>query len=139
MSIRGTKNLDGDQEKPNLIVRSSTAVELKKFRKPAKAIKEIKYKWNKRVKKQQADGYSDKEIVNMKIESRKLEILEFLKKQRIPGPFTNPKEVKNFIDTEPEGKEKVERMRKEVHYAKLTCGTQRKFRLTKNGQSLTAE
>ena len=77
--------------------------------------------WNEKVKKQEADGFSQKQIVNMKTESQKYEILEFLKKQPTTGPFTNVEEVRKFMRMEPEGKDKVARLRKEVHYAKLTC------------------
>ena len=48
------------------------------------------------------EGYSQKEMENLNIEWQKLNDLEFLKKQNIPGPFTSPRDVEKLMRTEPE-------------------------------------
>ena len=69
--------------------------------------------------------------------------MELLKQQESPGPFTKPTEVQSFMDTTTESKEKVERLRKEIHYAKLTCTTMIKtstaLKLTRNSKSLSSQ
>ena len=42
----------------------------------------------------------------MKLENRKLNGLEVLKKQSIYGPFTTSAQVKQILSLEPDGKEK---------------------------------
>ena len=74
----------------------------------------------------------------MKTDPTKYELLEYLKQQEVPGPFTKPQEVVKFVEDE-DSKEKVERMGKEVHYAKLMCTNMKHsslFSLTRNGRSL---
>ena len=122
---------------------SSGILKVKQFQKPAKMIKEIKLTWIDKVKKQEEDGYTQKELINLKSESTKYEILEFLKRQEVPGPFTKPTEVQTFMEASPDNKQRTDRMRKEVHYARLTCTTMKPaaavFRLTRNSSSLTSQ
>ena len=69
----------------------STMNDFRKFRKQANEIEEIKKNWNEKMKKLAEDGYSQKENENIRLEKQKLDDLDFLKKQRIPGPFTTTK------------------------------------------------
>ena len=64
----------------------------------------------------QAKGYTEKEVLNLRLEVRKLNDIEFLKSQKFPGPFTNIVEVQLFMDGVPESKEKNERMYREVSF-----------------------
>ena len=57
----------------------------------------IKLKWTEKLKKHQADSYSKQECLNLRKESERLEILEFLKSQSLPDCFTKPVEVKSFM------------------------------------------
>ena len=65
-------------------------------------------KWTEKLKSFQADGYSKQECLNLRKESERLELLEFLKLQEFPGPFTKPTKVKEFMqsDLRPEKKKK---------------------------------
>ena len=58
----------------------------------------------------QEQGYSQKDILNANIERSKLDNLEFLQKQSIPGPFTNSDQVKTCAANVPEDKTKNKRM-----------------------------
>ena len=52
----------------------------------------------------------------MRLDAQKLEDLEYLKRQKYPGPFTSTSDVKDFMDSEPESKFKNERMYKEIRF-----------------------
>ena len=67
------------------------------FKKTSESINEIKLKWTEKLKKHQADGYSKQECLNLRKESERLKILEFLKSQALPAPFKKPVEVKFFM------------------------------------------
>ena len=64
--------------------------------KPAAEIKEIKMEWKEKVKEQQKFGLDKKDTPNLKVESDKHELLELLKSEDIPGPFTHSIEVANY-------------------------------------------
>ena len=66
--------------------------------------------------KLQDKGYGEKELLNLRLDAQKLEDLEFLKRQKYPGPFTSTSDVKDFMDSEPESKFKNERMYKEIRF-----------------------
>ena len=96
-NIRGRKQLESAPKKMvikksfDLIEKSyqeDSAMSMSKYVKPAKVIREIKLEWNERLKKQQAEGYSARELINTKNESTKCNCLDYLKSQTIPGPFT---------------------------------------------------
>ena len=58
----------------------------------------------------------------MRKESERLEILEFLKLQALPGPFTKPIEVRSFMKSNITKKEKQRHIKK-VKYACISCTT----------------
>ena len=72
---------------------------------------------DKKLKKHQDDSYLKHEYLNLRKESKRLEILTFLKP---PCPFTKPIEVKSFMKSNITKKEK-ERCIKRVKYACITC------------------
>ena len=45
----------------------------------------------------QEKGYSEKAILNTRIESQKLQDQEYLKHQSNPGPFTSTEQVETFM------------------------------------------
>ena len=47
--------------------------------------------------KPQEKGYSEKAILNTRIESQKLQDQEYLKHQSNPGPFTSTEQVETFM------------------------------------------
>ena len=54
----------------------------------------------------QEKGYSEKAILNTKIESQKLQDFEYLKQQSNPGPFPSTEHAKTFMEQILESKEK---------------------------------
>ena len=56
------------------------------------------------------EGYSQKEMENLNIEQQKGNDFEFLKKESIPGPFTSSDDVKKFMTTKPESKNKSKQL-----------------------------
>ena len=59
--------------------------------------------------------FSQKAIINTNLKRQKLDDLDFLAKQTFLGPFTFSGNVRKFMETEPESKEKNHRMYREVH------------------------
>ena len=51
---------------------------------------------DKKLKIHQAGSYSKQECLNLRKESERLKILEFLKSQALSGRFIKPTEVKSF-------------------------------------------
>ena len=85
-----------------------------------KEIKELKINWNLKLLELQENGYSEKAILNTKIESQKLQELEYLKQQSNPGPFTSKEQVKTFMEQIPESKEKKQQLYIKVRFQKNT-------------------
>ena len=73
---------------------------IRTFSKPAKVIKEIKIQWKKRIKLYQKETYSEKEKANLHEESIKYDLFEALKNEKMPGPFTTEKEVRDYLELE---------------------------------------
>ena len=75
ISIRGKKNCEAAsrqlllKKSNDLIFNPQTNTSYKNFRKAAKKIKELKINWNLKMSEQQEKGYSEKVILNTKIES----------------------------------------------------------------------
>ena len=90
----------------------------RKFRRQAREIKELKLKWNEKMVALQEKGFTEKDMLNLKLENQKLEDLEFLRTQIPPGPFTKKEEVTDFMEVIPESKEKDLRMYKEIWFQK---------------------
>ena len=86
------------------------------------ALKEIKEEWSRRQKELESIGLKKKEAALLQKESRKLTILEKLKKQ--DGPFTSEEQVQAYLENNKISvKEKSNRMRDEVTYSRDTCLT----------------
>ena len=52
--------------------------------------------WKEKVKEQQKLGLDEKDMANLKVESVKYELLELLKSDDVPGPFTHSIEVVTY-------------------------------------------
>ena len=147
--IRGKQNLEAASRK--MVINKSIDIALKaepseisKFRKQAKAIKEVKTEWRKKVKEHQENKYSEKERIRLKDESIKYDLLSLLKKETLSGPFTSPEEIENYINNSDEEENlKNIRMYNEVKYARMTSTslkpTNAVFRLKKNYKNLPTE
>ena len=84
--------------------------------------------------------FTEKDVINLKLENRKLKDLEFLRNQIRPGRFTKLKDVNSFMEDIPKSKDKNNRMFIEIRFQKNTSACIRKnaevFRLKKNHQNL---
>ena len=63
----------------DLIFNPQTNKSYKNFRKAAKELKKLKINWNQKMVELQKKGYSEKAALNTKIDSQKLQDLEYLK------------------------------------------------------------
>ena len=130
LGIRGKHNLEAASRKmvlnksADLISHSGS--QYKKFRKQAAEIKELKVSWNRKMKGLEEKRFSQKEIVNTNLERQKLDDLKFLQNKATIGPFTTSEEVTNYVENEPESKEKNLRMYIEVRFQRNTCRIYRK-------------
>ena len=79
------------------LLETSEPVEIKKFRKPSKQIKDIKMQRKEKIKAHQDKMHSDKEKSCLKEESTKYDLLGTLKKEDISGPFTCEDEIKIYL------------------------------------------
>ena len=148
VNIRGTDQLEPASKKKMILNKSINLLEKSlhkpkkflSFEKASESINEIKLKWTEKLKKHQADGYSKQECLNLRKESERLEIREFLKSQALAGRFTKPAEVKSFMKSNKTLQEKQRRMKKEVKYARMSCTTMKEsdalFRFKKNHADL---
>ena len=149
VTIRGKQSIDVISKKLvlnksfDLIQEMALNGEFKKYKKEVAIIKDIKLEWNKKMKVLEEKGYAAKEIANISKDAKKLEDLEFLKSQVIPGPFTNTDQVSNFMKSCDDEKVKTDRMYKEVRYARMTSVSQKEtapaFRLRRSGKYLSAD
>ena len=109
LDVRGKDNLEAVSRK--LVLNKSGALNLssrnfRKFRKPAAEIQEYKLSWNAQMEEMERVGYSKKELVCRTVEKTKLEDFEFFQHQRIPGPMPTKEKVIEFMESEPDSKEK---------------------------------
>ena len=146
LHIRGKQNLESASKK--LIINKSIHMldiskpdPFKSFVKPAREMKSIKLEWNEKLKQHENNGFSKKEMLNLREESKKYELLEFLKNQPDPGLFTTVESIDKFMDFYPQSEEKNKRMYKEVLYAKKTSSIPNTavFRLKRDKNLSTSE
>ena len=103
IQIRGKKNLNSVSKKIIInkgkdLLEAVNPNDMKKFRKAAAAIKELKLDWSKEVQKQQEQAFSEKEKKTLKYDSDKYQLLEELKKdEHFPGPFVSDNEVQQYV------------------------------------------
>ena len=99
--------------------------------------------WKEKIKAHQVKTHSDKEKSCLKEESTKYNLLEKLKKEDIPGPFTNEDEIKRYLLHQVEDDIKNKHMYDEVRYARISCmslkPTAAVFRLKRNHKNLTTD
>ena len=124
VDIRGKKNLESASRKVILnrsqdLLQENTT-ELRKYRKAANIVKEIRNKWDQKMEKLQEDSYQIKEVETNKRSAVILEDTEFLKRQDIPGPFTLVEEIDIFMKSCLESKENNLRMYPEVRFHRMT-------------------
>ena len=104
LTIRSKKHLESVSQKLIInkgidLLSNASTHNLKEFRKPAKEIEHNKMQWAEKVKQQLEKGFSEKEVVNLKKESTKYNLLEKLKKESPPGPFVTADDVSEYLKT----------------------------------------
>ena len=145
LNLRGRKNISSCSE--NLVLNKSEDLirakfdQLKNFRKQAQEIKMIKDEWTNKMRVVNKEGISEKEAAALSNDRKKLEDLEFLRRQQPPGPFTSAEEVDEFMAmTEIDEEERQIRLYIEVRYAKMSSSGMKRscniFRLMKDHKKL---
>ena len=148
IGFRGHKHLETVsqkmvQSKSNDLTRGKFG-ELKRFRKQASDIKELKYQWTKKMEALQKEGLSIQEVECLVLEKKKLEDLQYLKAQTsIAGPLTSVQELENLLQMDLPDAELNKRLYVEVRYKKNTSTSIKKsssmFRLKSSGKNLASE
>ena len=148
VQIRGKQCLESASKmmvinKSSDLLQNADPKEMKQFRKPAQEIKEIKMQWKQMVQAHQAEAYSEKENACLKEESTKYDLLEKLKKEEFPGPFTNVDEIQRYLLLNLDDETKNKRLYNEVKYARISCmslkPTAAVFRLKRQYKNLTSD
>ena len=100
LEICGKQNLESVSRKMVLIKSADLTInnsfDFRKYRKPAVEIKELKFQWNQKMEVLEQSRFSQKEFISTNIERKKLDDLDFLRKQRHPEPFTTSEAVTSF-------------------------------------------
>ena len=149
LAIRGKNNIEAASKKMIInknieIVKNTNPKDILKFRKPATQIKEIKAEWKERIKCHKKDSYTEKEKARLKNEETKYSLLEQLKKETPPGPFTNIEEITEYnANSQQTEDNKNKRMFAEVKYARITCTSLKQnasvFRLKRDYKNLSTD
>ena len=99
--------------------------------------------WKEKIKANQDETDSEKEKSCLKEESTKYDLLEKLKKEDIPGQFTNEDEIKRYLLHQVDDETKNKHMYEGVRYARISCmslkPTAAVFHLKINHKNLTTE
>ena len=149
IQIRGKRHLSSVSTKMVInksidLLKSADPKDIKKYRKAASAIKELKLDWSKKVREQRDQAFTEKEKKNLKYDSDKYELMEELKKEKVfPGPFVSDEEVQQYLSLNLDDEAKNKRLYKEVRYARMSSmslkPTASVFRLKRNYQNLSTE
>ena len=117
--------------------------DLRKFKLPAKEIKELKLQWTNKMAEIKKEGLQLKEASSLAQEKKKLQDLEFLKTQSPVGPFTSAEEVEKYMKSEVDEEQRNKRLYTEMRYAKHSTVSMKRssevFRLKKNYKNLDSE
>ena len=102
INIHGKKHLELVSRKMVInksvdLLHKADLTELKKYIKPAAEIKQVKIQWAEKIKQHLEKGYIEKEAANLKADSIKLNLLELLKQESPPGPFTSAEDVTKYM------------------------------------------
>ena len=121
LKVRGKRHLESVSRKL-VLNKSFDLIEIKdpkdfnKFRKPAQEISALKGEWKEKMKAMEEEAFSDKETINLHIESIEYKDLEFLKS--VGGPFTTTEEMQSYEKEIEDSKRKNKRLYVEVRCAK---------------------
>ena len=145
LNLRGRNQIKTGSQ--NIVLNKSTDLirnnfeQLRKFKKQAKDIQDVKQQWSNKMEEIEKEGMSLKEAASLTQERKKLKDLEYLKAQIPPGPFTSADD--QYMKAEVDEKEKNECLNIEVRYAKMTTSNMKTssavFRLKKDYKNLDSE
>lgn len=122
LNLRGRKEFKTCSQ--NMVLNRSTDIirnefkDLRKFKLPAKEIKELKLQWTNKMAEIEKEGLQLKEASSLAQEKKKLQDLEFLKTQSPVGPFTSAEEVEKYMKSEVDEEQRNKRLYTEMRYAK---------------------
>lgn len=124
------------------LIEMKPVSEFEECRKTVAKVNEVVKAWRNKQKDLVKQGMSVKEIDNVKVDKRRNEDLEILKKMN--GPFTNSSEVNAYVNDEATAEDaKIKRLYTEVRYARDTCLSLPKksdiFRLKRNHKNLSVD
>ena len=94
---------------------------MNKFHKSTKEMKYIKMQWKEKINAHQEKTYSNKEKSCLKDDSTKYDILEILKKEGTPGPYTNEDKLKRYLLLKVDDDMKNKCISDKVKYARISC------------------
>ena len=102
LSLRGERFLESASKK--MVINKSidcfnekNAQNIFSYRDPSLAIQGIKTEWKNNINVHRNEVYSTKEKSRLSCESKKYALLEKLKNDRFPGPFTKPVILKSIF------------------------------------------
>ena len=119
LSIRGKENLQAVSHEVVAnkfmdLLQKNMSTYIKKLRKQAKLVEEIRVNWNEKLKELEAKGFEEKDLVYVKKDVSKLKDLEFLKSQDVLGPFTSAEDIEDSMEKVSESTAKNKRIYVEV-------------------------
>ena len=98
-------------------LKENSEVSFRTFAEAAKKVKDLKIEWKEKTQALFQQGASEKEVIALKNEGKRLLLLDELKK--IGGPFTSPKEIEEFMmNNEITEDDKRKRMKNEMKFAR---------------------
>ena len=102
-------------------LRENSDSSFRSYREQAKAKHLLELKWSEKMKKNMKEGVDEKQVLAFRKETKRLQLLEGLKKSG--GPFTSATEVKTVVKATNSDKDKQQRLKKELKFARDSSTT----------------
>ena len=97
-------------------MRAGSQTSFRGFKDAVKAKEEVELKWSQKTQDNFRKGKDEKQQMAQKIESKRLDKLNQLK--ALGGPFTDAREVEDYLKLAVSGKKKKQRMKLELQFAR---------------------
>ena len=97
-------------------LRAGTVTSFRGFKEAAKAKQELDLKWSEKTKENFKKGADEKQQLAQKVERKRLDMMEELKKYG--GPFTDAQEVEQYLSHEVDIKKMKKRMKLELQFTR---------------------
>ena len=98
------------------VMRDNNPSNFRSFKGELERVKELKIFWSERMKVAQEKGSDEKQEMARQKEDKRLNNLEFLKSKG--GPFTDEREVEEYLAKDEQEKDNVKRMKMELQFAR---------------------